>query len=78
MSAMAENLNSEKAFYERLGVPCYWVIDPMEPRLTAFELGREGEYERIVKVAGSEVFDAANPFPARVVPAELIDRRRKA
>ncbi|TWF93713.1 Uma2 family endonuclease [Saccharopolyspora dendranthemae] len=77
-STRLNDLNSKKAFYERLGVPCYWVIDPLEPRLTAFELGEDGEYERIVKVAGTEVFDAANPFAVRVVPAELIGRRRKA
>ncbi|WP_461157127.1 Uma2 family endonuclease [Saccharopolyspora tripterygii] len=77
-STRLNDLNSKKAFYERLGVPCYWVIDPLEPRLTAFELGEDGEYERIVEVAGSEGFDAAHPFPVRVVPAELIGRRRKA
>jgi hypothetical protein len=45
-------------------------------RLTAFRLSDEGEYELIGKVSGPEAFDATRPFPVRVVPAELLGRRR--
>ena len=64
--------------YERLGVPSFWVIDPLEPRLTVFELGDDGEYDRIAKVTGPEAFDATHPFPVRVVPSELTGRSRRA
>ncbi|TDD04643.1 Uma2 family endonuclease [Saccharopolyspora terrae] len=76
-STKLHDLNSKKAFYERLGVPGYWVIDPLEPRLTVFELGDDGDYRTLGKFTGPEAFDAANPFPVRVVPSELIGRRRE-
>lgn len=77
-STKLNDLNSKKAFYERLGVPSYWVIDPLEPRLTVFELDVDGEYARIAKVTGPESFEATKPFPVRVVPSELTGRRRQS
>lgn len=71
------DLNFKKAAYERLGVPSYWVIDPLMPRLTAFELDDSGEYELVAKVSGPEVYEAEHPFPVRVVPAELLPRQRR-
>lgn len=72
------DLNLKKAAYERLGVPDYWIVDPLEPRLTAFELGEDGEYRRRAKAVGPEAFEATKPFPVRVVPSELIGRRRQS
>ncbi|GAA2776493.1 Uma2 family endonuclease [Saccharopolyspora taberi] len=62
--------------FRQLGVPSYWVIDPLVPRLTAFELNDEDEYELIAKASGPEVFEAQRPFPVSVVPAELLPRKR--
>lgn len=70
------DLNFKKAAYERLGVVSYWVIDPLVPRLTVFELADCGEYQLVAKVSGPEAFDAKLPFPGRIVPSELLGRRR--
>lgn len=68
------DLDTKKAVYQRLGVPSYWVIDPAEPAITAFELGGDGCYQQVAKAAGGEPFDAVRPFPVRLVPDELLGR----
>lgn len=71
-STMLHDLNTKKAAYQRLGVPSYWVIDPKEPTLTAFELDGSGVYQTVAKVEGSDVFEAQRPFPVRIIPVELL------
>ena len=75
-STALHDRNTKKAFYERIGVPSYWLLDPTEPgSLTAFELTGEG-YRRLAHVVGDDAFDAEQPFPVRVVPARLLDGLR--
>jgi len=73
-STAIHDLNTKKAVYERLGVASYWVIDPVEPALTVFELDVEGRYQQVAKAAGDEPFDAERPFPVRIVSRELLGR----
>jgi Uma2 family endonuclease len=61
----------KKAFYARLGVPSYWLVDPFKPSLTAFEL-RGSDYAEVGRVTGDQVWEASAPFPVAVSPAELI------
>lgn len=65
--------NRKKDVYESFAIPAYWIVDPdrERPSLTVFEL-RDGKYDQIAMVTGTEVFDAAIPFAVRIVPAELI------
>lgn len=72
-STALNDLNTKKAAYERLGVQSYWVIDPEQVELTVFEL-RAGRYTETASVTGSDVYDAALPFPVRIVPVELLGR----
>lgn len=65
------DLNTKKAVYERLGVADYWVIEPDEPRLTAYQLV-DGRYRETTSVAGDEPFDATRAYRVRVVPRELL------
>jgi Uma2 family endonuclease len=67
------DLNTKKALYERLGTPSYWVIDPINPTLTVFELDENGKYQQIAEVAGAKAFEATQPFPIRIVPSELLE-----
>ena len=68
------DLNTKKAAYQRLGVPSYWVIDPIDPCLTVFELdGNDFQYEKVAEIKGNKAYDATQPFPIRIVPAELLD-----
>jgi Uma2 family endonuclease len=71
-STEINDLNNKKAAYERMGVPCYWVVDPRQPSLIVFELD-DGRYRQVAEVNGDEVFVAERPFAVRIVPAELLD-----
>jgi len=63
----------KKAVYARMGVPSYWLVDPDQdrPALTVFELGG-AEYRQVAHVVGGEPFEAQQPFPVQVVPADLV------
>ena len=75
-STALHDRNTKKAFYERIGVPGYWLLDPTEPgSLTAFELDGPG-YREIAHVTGDDTFSAERPFPVRIVPARLLDGLR--
>lgn len=63
--------NTKKAVYERLGVASYWVIDPLELELTAFEL-HDCRYVEVAHVAGDEPFEAVQPYPVRIVLTDLL------
>jgi len=73
-SSVVYDLNYKKATYQRLGVHSYWVIDPQEPTLTAFELDDAAVYQQVAEVKGTDAFEAQRPFPVRVVPLELLGR----
>ena len=76
-STRLKDRNLKKAFYERIGVASYWILDPAEPgALTAFELDDAGQYVQIAHVVGDEEFRAVRPFPVTVVPARLLDGLR--
>jgi Uma2 family endonuclease len=73
-STAITDLNNKKAVYQRMGVPSYWVVDPLDPCLTVFELDKKGfKYELVAEVKGDMAFEATRPFPIRIVPAELLD-----
>jgi Uma2 family endonuclease len=71
------DLTLKRAAYERMGTASYWVLDPTEPDLRAFELGNDGAYRLAAHVRGSEAFTASRPFPVTVRPADLMHRRRR-
>ncbi|TDP96294.1 Uma2 family endonuclease [Labedaea rhizosphaerae] len=75
-SSAINDLNNKKAVYERLGVPSYWVVDPGPPSLVAFDLV-DGAYRLTTEVQEDEVFEATQPFPVRIVLAELLGQARE-
>ncbi len=70
------DLTIKKAAFQRMGVPSYWVLDPLELTLTVFELDGTGfHYQKVAEVNGDKAYEATQPFPVRIVPAELRHRR---
>ncbi len=66
------DLSLKRARYQAAGCPSYWVVDPDEPSLTAWEL--EGsEYVERAHVTASETFDAEAPFTVSITPSRLVD-----
>ncbi len=77
--SVLRDLNLKKAAYERFSVPSYWVIDPDldKPGLRVFEF--DGAcYKEVAHVTGDEAFRAERPFPVEIVPAQLVDKLRRA
>ncbi|WP_432476676.1 Uma2 family endonuclease [Nocardioides sp. GXQ0305] len=64
------DLSLKRARYEAAGCPAYWVVDPDDLEITAWEL-REGRYAEVAHVAGDGAFTAAQPFDVDVVPSQL-------
>jgi Uma2 family endonuclease len=64
------DLNLKRARYEAAGCPSYWVIDPTELSLIAWEL-QHGEYVEVASASGAEEFVATAPYDVVVVPADL-------
>ncbi|HPZ51197.1 Uma2 family endonuclease [Ornithinibacter sp.] len=57
--------------FERAGCPSFWIVDPLQPSLTAWDL-REGHYVEVAHVVGEQSWSATLPFPVTIRPAELI------
>ncbi len=66
------DLTTKFSSYERAGVPSYWIVDPGEPRLVAWEL-REGRYVEMADVAGGRAWTATAPFEVTIRPSDLLD-----
>ncbi len=65
------DLTLKRSRYESAGCPSYWVVDPDEPSLTAWDL-REGTYVAAGRATGQEQYVAAAPYPVSVTPARLL------
>ncbi len=57
--------------YEQAGIASYWIVDPAELSLRAFEL-RQGVYAEVANVAGDEQWTSETPYAVTIVPAELL------
>lgn len=62
----------KKSRLERAAVASYWLVDPDVPRLIAWELGDDGEYQQVADVRGESEYHAKRPFAVTVVPAFLV------
>lgn len=65
------DLNLKKAAYERAGTAAYWVVDPDEPRLIAWELC-DGVFVEVGDVAGDRPWAARTPYDVTIVPSALL------
>jgi Uma2 family endonuclease len=71
-STRRADLGTKRLAYQDAGVPGYWVVDPDEPSLTAFELAGS-EYREVAHRAGTEAFTTTAPLAVTVVPADLVE-----
>lgn len=61
----------KKARLEAAGCPSYWVIDPDEPSILAWDLV-DGTYAETAKAHGDEIFRVTAPFALELVPNDLV------
>ncbi len=68
------DLGTKRLAFEAAGVPTYWLVDPVEPRLTVLRLV-DGRYVEEASVAGAEAYTTTDPFALSEVPADLLRGR---
>lgn len=66
------DLGLKRSSYEAAGCPSYWVIDPAEPSIKAWELV-DGQYELAGGASGDEVLRLTKPYPVEINPARLLE-----
>lgn len=51
----------KRKLYARYGVTYYWIVEPFEEWIRAYELGADGQYELVAEAHGNVTFSAP-PF----------------
>lgn len=69
--------NLKRAAYARMGVPWYWLVDPVKASVTVLELGDGGEYRQVAYADGEQWLEIGAPITVWLRPAELITERRR-
>mgnify|MGYP003298560281 CR=1 FL=1 len=69
-STRAKDLILKKGLYEDSGVASFWVVDPEEESMTAWELA-DGRYLERTRAQGDDVFSAERPFPVSAIVSTL-------
>ena len=59
------------AKYEEAGVGSYWMIDPKEPSIVAYDLV-DGAYVEVGRASGEESITLQLPYPVSITPGELV------
>ncbi len=65
------DLMLKRSRFEAAGCPSYWVVDPSEPSITAWDL-RDGAYVEVCRAAGDGELTLTLPFPVAVRPSTLV------
>ena len=65
------DLGTKKLAIASAGAAQYWVVDPLNPSITAFDLV-DGEFIAVGAAAGDEALTLERPFPVTIVPARLL------
>lgn len=70
-SNRAYDLTLKRDLYQRLGVPAYWIVDPVGPSVVVLRLD-DGRYRTEAEVGAGEELVTDRPFPIRLRPDALV------
>ncbi len=71
-STRAVDLLLKKGLFAESGVGAYWVVDPLEPSVRAWQLV-DGDYVEVGHAVGDQSLTLDAPFPVTLVPQDLLD-----
>jgi Uma2 family endonuclease len=71
-STKAYDRGMKFVWYAAAGIASYWIVDPVAPRLVAWQLV-DGEYVEVADVAREESWTAEAPYSVTIRPADLPD-----
>lgn len=75
-STQLHDRNTTMAYYARIGVPSYWILDPGEPgAVEVHHLTPARTYDLVASGRGDERVAVSEPFPLELTPARLLDGR---
>lgn len=66
------DLTLKRDRFRAAGCESYWVVDPLEPSVTVWQL-RDGEYAEVLAARGQEPLVVQAPFKAEFTPALLLE-----
>ena len=69
-STRRRDVGDKLTAYRDAGVPSYWVVDPISPRLRVWRL-EDGDYVETADVSGDEEWTASEPFEVTIRPIDL-------
>lgn len=72
-STRRKDLLLKPSVYAAAGVASYWIIDPTEPSVIAWDLV-DGEYVEAGRAVKGETLALTGPFAVRITPEDLIGR----
>ncbi len=70
-STRSIDLHVKRERLRRAGCRSYWVLDPLEPRLVAWDLDETGTYAEVADVATDDTWTSHLPYPVTVTPGSL-------
>lgn len=68
-STWRTDVRRKREVYAQIGVPSYWLVDPLAPAVTVLEL-EQGEYVERGVVGPGEELSVDRPFPVRLAPGD--------
>lgn len=74
-SNRADDLGRKSTAYARMGVACYWVLDPERRELYVQARQDDDRYQVVVSVRGQEILTLDEPLPLAFSVADLEFRR---
>jgi Uma2 family endonuclease len=69
-SSRRRDVGDKLTAYRDAGVPSYWVVDPIDPRLRAWRL-EDGEYVEVADIGGDQQWASEEPYAVTIRPADL-------
>jgi Uma2 family endonuclease len=70
-SSRRRDVGDKLTAYRDAGVPSYWVVDPINPRLRAWQL-EDSEYVEVADVTADEEWTSEAPYAVTVRPVDLV------
>lgn len=67
------DLHSKRERLRRAGCPSYWVIDPADGHLTAWDLDEHEQYVEVADLTADQTWTATRPFAVTITPRTLLD-----
>jgi len=68
-STWRHDTHCKREVYRDLGVPSFWLVDPIESIVTVLDLV-DGDYVETARIGPGDVVEVTRPFSVRIAPGE--------